>query len=309
MTPGTTYFWKVVAKTAASIREGSVWSFTTSGTATPPGVGATVVLWLSKVPAAGRHGNWTSVADATAAGGSALWNPNRGQSKISPALASPASYFEMTFAAESAMPYRLWVRLRAEGNARSNDSVHLQFSDSVDQFGSAVMRIGTTGSAECILQRGSGDPSVHGWGWTDDGWETIGPLVYFSRTGTHTVRVQQREDGAMIDQIVISPSAYYSSPPGVSDDDARILAATESAGGDAAGVALPTLWIARDIGVLSIQGPAGYANSTFTVAAAGADIWGTADAFHFVYRPLSGDGSIQARVASLQASTAGRRPG
>ena len=33
---------------------------------------------------------------------------------------------------------------------------------------------------------------------------------------------------------------------------------------------------------------------------AGADVWGTADAFHFAYEPLSGDGTIVARVATLQ---------
>jgi regulation of enolase protein 1 (concanavalin A-like superfamily) len=36
------------------------------------------------------------------------------------------------------------------------------------------------------------------------------------------------------------------------------------------------------------------------VTASGADIWGTADAFHFVYQPLTGDGSIEARVGSIQ---------
>jgi hypothetical protein len=28
-------------------------------------------------------------------------------------------------------------------------------------------------------------------------------------------------------------------------------------------------------------------------------VWGTADAFRYVYRPLTGDGTIVARVASL----------
>ena len=33
---------------------------------------------------------------------------------------------------------------------------------------------------------------------------------------------------------------------------------------------------------------------------AGADVWGTADAFHYAYRTLTGDGSIVARVTSIQ---------
>lgn len=40
--------------------------------------------------------------------------------------------------------------------------------------------------------------------------------------------------------------------------------------------------------------------ATFTMKGAGADVWGTADAFHFTYEPLSGDGTIIARVATLQ---------
>jgi len=39
-------------------------------------------------------------------------------------------------------------------------------------------------------------------------------------------------------------------------------------------------------------------DGTFTVGAAGVDIWGTADDFRFVYKRLSGDGSITARVDS-----------
>jgi hypothetical protein len=44
------------------------------------------------------------------------------------------------------------------------------------------------------------------------------------------------------------------------------------------------------------EGPAG----TFTMTAAGADISGTADQFHFAYKTLSGTGSIIARVDSVQ---------
>ena len=43
---------------------------------------------------------------------------------------------------------------------------------------------------------------------------------------------------------------------------------------------------------------------TYSVTGAGADIWGTADAFRFVYQPLSGDGQIVARVATVQNTNA-----
>jgi regulation of enolase protein 1 (concanavalin A-like superfamily) len=60
--------------------------------------------------------------------------------------------------------------------------------------------------------------------------------------------------------------------------------------------ALPFGWSSRDIGSVGGTGAAGHAAGTFTVVSNGADIWATADAFHFVYQPLSGDGQITVRV-------------
>ena len=59
-------------------------------------------------------------------------------------------------------------------------------------------------------------------------------------------------------------------------------------------------WTDQDIGSPSLVGSASLSGGTFTVKASGADIWGTADQFHFVYQQLSGDGEIVARVASIQ---------
>jgi regulation of enolase protein 1 (concanavalin A-like superfamily) len=62
---------------------------------------------------------------------------------------------------------------------------------------------------------------------------------------------------------------------------------------------LPQGWLSDDVGAVGTPGSAGASGGTFVVEGAGADVWGTADAFHFAYRPLSGDGSIVARVAAL----------
>lgn len=42
----------------------------------------------------------------------------------------------------------------------------------------------------------------------------------------------------------------------------------------------------------------------FTVKGGGADVWGSADAFRYVYQPLHGDGTIVARVAQAQGTQA-----
>ena len=190
------------------------------------------MIWASKSTV---HGHWQKLADTTAAGGSALWNPNAGQAKIVPALAAPANYFEASFSATSGTAYHLWVRMRAEGNSLGNDSVHVQFSDSVDAGGAATMRTGTSSAAAVVLQAGDADSADHNWGWADNGWNSPGPHIYFAATGTHTLRVQQREDGAIIDQIVLSPDTYLNAPPGPRDNDTFILPASNAISGGEAG--------------------------------------------------------------------------
>ena len=62
---------------------------------------------------------------------------------------------------------------------------------------------------------------------------------------------------------------------------------------------LPTPCNAADVGAPAVQGSASFGSGVFTVNGAGTDIGGRADQFYFVYRPLSGDGEIVARVDSL----------
>jgi len=63
---------------------------------------------------------------------------------------------------------------------------------------------------------------------------------------------------------------------------------------------LPSGWTDADVGATGAAGSASFANGTFSVTGAGADVWGTADAFHYAWRSLAGDGSIVARVATIQ---------
>ena len=66
--------------------------------------------------------------------------------------------------------------------------------------------------------------------------------------------------------------------------------------------ALPTGWNSDGVGSVTPSGSASYdaTTSTYTVTGAGADVWGTADAFHFASTTLDGDGEISARVVSVQ---------
>jgi len=62
---------------------------------------------------------------------------------------------------------------------------------------------------------------------------------------------------------------------------------------------LPAGWSAQDIGSPALVGTSSSANGTFTIAGAGNDIWNTSDQFQFASQPLSGDGTIVARVNSI----------
>lgn len=62
---------------------------------------------------------------------------------------------------------------------------------------------------------------------------------------------------------------------------------------------LPTRWTTQDIGDVNIAGSACYNSGVFELKASGDDIWNTADAFHFAYKTMVGDGQITARVYSM----------
>ena len=179
--------------------------------------------------ASGRvAGAWRLVSDSTAASRMAAVLPNTGRAKRTAAAASPADYFEVTFNANANTPYRLWMRGRADGNSAANDSVYVQFTNTVTSSGAASWRIGTTSGVVVNLEDCSGCGNA-GWGWEDNGWgspTTLGPEIRFATTGTQRLRVQNREDGFFIDQIVLSPAKYLRTAPGANKNDAIILAPT-----------------------------------------------------------------------------------
>lgn len=69
---------------------------------------------------------------------------------------------------------------------------------------------------------------------------------------------------------------------------------------DRTAATVPVNWQSGDVGAVGAAGSTIWRDiSTATVQGSGADIWGTADAFQFVDKPLTGDGDLVARVLSL----------
>jgi endonuclease/exonuclease/phosphatase family metal-dependent hydrolase len=180
-----------------------------------------VVLYASDV--ATLQGNWTKASSSGAAGGEALTSADNGWSATTAPLASPTNYFEASFSASAGTAYHVWVRLRAANNSKWNESVWLQFNDATNTSGSAIYRIGTTSALLVNLENCSGC-GVSSWGWKDGAyWLSQQATIKFPTTGSHTVRVQTREDGVQVDQIVLSPSTYLSSSPGSISNDTKIV--------------------------------------------------------------------------------------
>jgi hypothetical protein len=87
-----------------------------------------------------------------------------------------------------------------------------------------VYRIGTTSATKYTLEDCSGC-GLSGWGWQDNGYGAgvLGPPIYFAASGAQRMRIQVREDGLGLDQIVLSAVQYFSNAPGVTKDDTTIL--------------------------------------------------------------------------------------
>jgi YVTN family beta-propeller protein len=58
-------------------------------------------------------------------------------------------------------------------------------------------------------------------------------------------------------------------------------------------------WSDSDIGAVAAAGSFTDNGTALTITGSGADIWGTADEFHFAYRTLASDGMLTARVTSI----------
>ena len=102
------------------------------------------------------------------------------------------------------------------------------------------------------------------------------------------------------DSVIAQPSAPLASP----GTDGTAHDATTMGVSD---TGLPVGWLQQDIGAVGAPGsvtvdpgsPA-FPSSTFTVRGSGADIWGTRDEFHYVFRNVSGDFGVLVDVRGVE---------
>ncbi len=110
--------------------------------------------------------------------------------------------------------------------------------------------------------------------------------------GPYTLIASGVIDTSFTDTIAVGMKYYYVV--------AAVVGGVESLNSGEATVNLPYPWVSQDVGAVGPAGSASYSNGVFTVAGTGGDIQGTADAFQFVYVPVTGNCTIVARVVSVQ---------
>jgi hypothetical protein len=218
--PGTTYYWQVVARNGSGATTGPVWSFMT---ATPPSTSGDIVIYASDLASGSRHGVWTTASDPTSPDGIKLVTPDAGWAATAAPLPAPLDYLDVPFNPTPGTPYTLWLRMRAQNNSKWNDAVWVQFS-AAHVNGAPIYPLNSASGLLINLATDALAGSLNGWGWQNGAyWFSQPATVTFTGSGPHTLRIQVREDGVQIDQIVLSPNTYLSVPPGPPTNDSTIL--------------------------------------------------------------------------------------
>jgi len=219
--PANVFAGMAVTSHDPSVLNTAVFDQVAAGPAPPPTSAGDIVVYANDVPDSAMHGVWTRASDPTSPQGVKLVTPDNGAA--SSAMASPADYLDVTFNAAANTPYTLWLRLQALANSKFNDSVWVQFSDAT-AGGAGVFPIGSTDALLVNLATDSTAASLNGWGWQNTAyWLSQPTTVTFATAGPHTLRIQVREDGVQLDQIVLSPNRFRTAAPGAATNDGTIV--------------------------------------------------------------------------------------
>lgn len=87
-------------------------------------------------------GSWKKVQDPTADFNPVISDMPDSEVKYNTPSIEPKDYFETEFYAKGRVNYHVWVRMKAQEDLYSNDSIYVQFSDSIGELGNPVYRTG-----------------------------------------------------------------------------------------------------------------------------------------------------------------------
>jgi fibronectin type 3 domain-containing protein len=269
---GTTYYYVITATDGSGSSANSTQVNAITAPASPSGVTATAgngqvaLSWTASTGATGYN-----VLRATSANGSytTVASGVAGTSYTDTGLANGTTYYYAVAASNGSGSSSNSTQVNAittpaapTGLAATPDNaqVSLLWNSSTGAATYNILRSTTSGSGYATVASG-----LTGTSYTDTGL-TNGTTYYYVVTATNTG----------------GTSANSSQASGMP-------------------VALPSPWATSDIGSTGAVGSASRSPSgVFTLTGAGADIWGSADAFRYVYQTASGDCDITARIVTLQ---------
>ncbi len=302
---GTTYYWKIVSKTMAYVTAtGPVWSFTTSGSSGGGG-GSLPSPWLdADVGAVGTPGSasFTDPTFSVAGAGADVWGTADAFNFAYQPLDGDGTIVARVASVQNTATWaKAGVMIRSSLSAGSAHAFMLVSAGKGVAFqrrpSDGATSASTTGSLSTpprwVKLTRSGNTitafeSSNGSTWTQVGSDTFtmpSSVLVGLAVSSHVTGVTST---ATFDGVSVSSSTPPPPPP----------------------PPLPTGWTDSDIGAVSVPGSATSSDGVaFTVTGQGADIWGTADAFNYAYRSISGDATIIARVASVQNANAWSKAG
>ena len=286
---GTTYYWKITGRTMANLEKtSSVFSFTTSGTSS--GGGSLPSGWAdSDIGSVGISGNasYSSGTYTVQGSGADIWGSADEFNFVYQSLTGDGS---------------ITARVATESNTNAWTKAGVMMRDSLAANAMHASMFVTPGKGLAFQRRTStGGASTN----TSGGSGTAPMWVRVTRSGS-TFSAYTSSDGSSwtlvgSDTIPMGTTIDVGLALSSRDDSALATATLDNVSvSSAASASLPSGWSNGDVGTVSAAGRSSYASGTFTVTGSGADIWGSADEFQYAYTTLSGDGSIVARVASVQ---------
>jgi hypothetical protein len=164
----------------------------------------------------------SDVHDSTAAGGVKVSSADQGRAwPDHPPAPGAAPYAVYRFNVPEAGDYRLWLRMRGQGDSKWNESVWVQFSDAT-RSGAPVYRIGS-GSALLVNLENCSGCGIQSWGWQDNSWWLNQSSLVHLPAGWQEIQIMLREDGVEFDQIVLSPERYLTNAPGPVKNDSTMV--------------------------------------------------------------------------------------
>jgi len=284
------YYWRVDEFDAITTYKGDVWSFTTEGAVGNPNpadgavdVTQTPILtWTPATPAASHEiyfgSDEEAVKNATTASPEYKGTKALGDEMYDPGkLAWNTSYYWRIDEVNNTNPDSPWV-----GRVWSFTTADFLIVEDFESYTDDDV------AGEAIWQHW-----IDGFGVADNGAQ-VGYLLppYAEQTTVHSG--------------LQSMPLIYTNTAGVTNSEA-VLTLSKARDWTEEGVVDLSLWFhgAPASTGSFVEGPVG----TYTMTAEGADIWGTADEFHYAFKTLNGSGSMQAQALSVQNTNAWAKAG